>query len=187
MSLSPIHASGFTTGGPTDEKEFNTFFSQYFSPLLSNAQRTLGCPHEAQEVVLDVFTKVWKQRNDLSIHSNTAAYLRSAVRNRCIDYLRKRNRQRTITGELPIHRPCPSPTPDQCTTANQLDDLIEKAISDLPPKGQRIFRLNRFEGMTYQQIAKNCGVSQKTIETHMRRNLIFLRNRLQPYTDIRLS
>ncbi|MEO0733385.1 MAG: RNA polymerase sigma-70 factor [Bacteroidota bacterium] len=186
MSFFPVSTTLPAGRAQTEEGTFRKLFDAYSPGLLRSAERTLNCPHEAKEVVMDVFTKLWKQRHELTVHGSTTAYLRSAVRNRCIDYLRRRNRQRNVTADLPLHRPCPCPTPDQQTAANQLSLLIEAAISDLPPRGQEIFRLNRFEGMTYQQIADSRGLSPKTVETHMRRNLIFLRNRLQQFTEISL-
>jgi len=186
MSFFPAHTVSATGRRSTEEGTFRSLYDAYSPGLLRAAERTLNCPHEAQEVVMDVFTKLWKQRHEITVHGSTTAYLRSAVRNRCIDYLRRRNRHRNVTADLPLHRPCPCPTPDQQTAANQLGRLIEAAINDLPPRGQEIFRLNRFEGLTYQQIAKSRGLSPKTVETHMRRNLIFLRNRLQRFTEISL-
>lgn len=186
MSFYPIPKPPSSVHPSTEEGVFRKLFDSYSPGLLKFAERTLSCPHEAQEVVMDVFTKLWNQRHEITVHGSTTAYLRSAVRNRCIDYLRRRNRLRSVTSDLPLHRPCPCPTPEQQAAANQLSGLIEAAICELPPRGQEIFRLNRFEGMTYQQIADSRGLSPKTVETHMRRNLIHLRNRLQPFADFRL-
>ncbi|MEM7575154.1 MAG: RNA polymerase sigma-70 factor [Bacteroidota bacterium] len=172
-----------TAGTKLDSCEFQQLFNRHYKTLTQQAYRTTGCRFEAEEVVLDIFTKLWHQGRRIAVHSNPEAYLRAAVRNRSVDYLRKRKRQRTVQAELPIHRPCSAPLPDSAAAAKELSQIIECAIQDLPPKGQKIFRLNRFEDMTYQQIAEHFGLSYKTVETHMRRNLIFLRNRLQPFVD----
>ncbi|MBC6994576.1 RNA polymerase sigma-70 factor [Neolewinella lacunae] len=186
MSFLPDHPLLAALPDASEEQRFRTLFDRYFAGLLHLAERIVHCPHEAEEVVLDVFTKVWHQREELVVHGNVPGYLASAVRNRSIDYLRRRNRHRNITADLPIHRPCSAPSPEEQAATKQLQHLIEAAIQELPTRGQQIFRLNRFSGLTYQQIADTHGLSPKTVETHMRRNLIFLRNRLQRYCDLPL-
>lgn len=132
---------------------------------------------------MDVFTKFWRQGDAIGVHTSVEAYLKISVSNRAIDYLRRRNRRRRFSGDLPVHRACGAAPPDHIAHAGQLAAEIEAAVSALPPRGQEIFRLNRYEGLTYQQIAERCGVSYKTVETHIRRALIALRARLQPWVD----
>lgn len=184
-SSSAVGLSAATVGaGGTDRgADFATLFATYFEPLVARAERVLSCPHRAQEVVLDVFTKYWRQRAEIDVHTSVEAYLKTSVSNRAVDYLRKRRRERAFTGELPRHRVCGDALPDSLAHASGLGARIEEAIAALPPRGQEMFRLNRFEGLTYQQIAERCDVSYKTVETHIRRSLIALRNRLQPFVD----
>lgn len=132
---------------------------------------------------MDVFTKFWRQRDTFGVHTSVEAYLKTSVSNRSIDYLRRRRRRRAFTSELPLHRPCGSAGADELTHAAQLAAEIAAAIEALPPRGREIFKLNRFEGLTYHQIAERCGVSYKTVETHIRRALIALRTRLQPWVE----
>lgn len=169
-----------TNDFPLDEYHFQQLHREYQQQLLSLATKWTGCPHDAQDVLIDVFTKLWIQRRDLKVHSNLGAYLRSAVHNRSIDYLRRRNRRRNVCHELPMQKPCSEPDLHERVVAGETAIRINKAVAALPPRGQEIFRLNRFEGLTYQQIAEQLGLSYKTVETHMRRNLIALRNRLRP-------
>lgn len=182
-SLPPADAAAFAAPPQAGEDEFARLFRRHFAPLVARAQRVLDCPHRAQEVVLDVFTKYWRQREAIGVHTSVEAYLKTSVSNRAIDYLRRRRRERLFAGELPLHRACPAARPDGLAQASQLAAEIRDAIAALPPRGREMFELNRFEGLTYQQIAERCGVSYKTVETHIRRALMALRNRLQPWTD----
>ena len=168
---------------PPADASFRTLFDQFFEQLLKRAERIIDCPHRAQEVVLDVFTKYWHRRGEFDVHTSVEGYLKSAVSNRAIDYLRSARRRRVLSGQLPAQRPCPAARPDELAHAGHLSDRIDRAIEALPPRGREIFCLNRYEGLTYHQIAEHCGVSYKTVETHMRRSLIALRNRLQPFVD----
>ena len=171
------------TVAPPVEARFEQLFAEYFEPLLRRAERVVGCGHRAKEVVLDVFTKFWHRRDEFDVHTSVEGYLKTAVTNRAIDYVRSAQRNRRFDGELPVRRPCPAAGPEEIAHGTHLAELIEEAIAALPPRGQEIFRLNRFEGLTYNQIAERCGVTYKTVETHMRRSLISLRNRLQPYVE----
>lgn len=171
-----------TGGQASQDLAFRRLFERYHTPLLVRAERIVSCPHIAQEVVLDVLLKFWQQP-EATIQSTVEGYLKSMTTNRSIDYLRRRKRERRFHGELPLHRPCTATRPDALLHSKQIGLAIERAIDDLPPRGQEIFRLNRFQGLTYQQIADHCGLSYKTVETHMRRSLVKLRNRLRKYQE----
>ena len=66
----------------------------------------------------------------------------------------------------------------------ELLEISEEAIDALPPKRKQIFRMSREQGMTYQEIARNLGISRKTVENQMVETLKTLRNHLQQYAQI---
>lgn len=165
----------------SDGIDYRQLFRNYYSVLCEKAYRMVGCRQKAEEIVSDVFIKIWKNREELNIKSSIKAYLFMAVRNRSIDYLRHLSRRKIMLAELcpADHESSHYPSPEECLLYRELEQQIQTAISALPPRGQHIFRLSREEGLKYQQIADQLGISIKTVETHMRRSLIFLRARLQ--------
>ena len=66
---------------------------------------------------------------------------------------------------------------------NDLMDLLNKTIAELPPKRREIFKLSRFQGMAYKDISKKLSISEKTIETHMRLAIRDIKSVLEPILD----
>ena len=153
-------------------------YQRYNTLLQRKAISIVQCPHAAEEIVSDVFVKLWNNRQSNCLPLNCRSYLFTAVRNQSIDYLRKvsRLRQRAAVLEGDFDSGYASPLED--VIGGEVQQAITAAIAALPPKGRHIFLLNREAGLTYNEIAIQLNLSIKTVETHMRRTLIFLRQRL---------
>ncbi|NJO86916.1 MAG: RNA polymerase sigma-70 factor [Lewinella sp.] len=131
--------------------------------------------YTSEEVVSDVFIKVWKNRQQLRVTTQVRYYLYTAVRNQAIDRLRKRIKERSFKSELALETEPQTISGEDYLIGQELAGRIESAIVNLPPQGQYIFRLSREEGKKYREIADLLNISVKTVETHMRRSLIQLR------------
>lgn len=151
---------------------------RYGEVLRKRAYGILASVEEAEEVVNDVFLKFEVQRERQVEIKNVEAYLKTLTNRRAIDYLRSRKRLRLASEEPCAAAAAPDPTPDQLASAAEVARDIAAAIAALPPRGREMFVLNRQEGLTYHEIAERCGVKYKTVETHISRALVALRNRL---------
>lgn len=157
---------------------FEALFQEYYTPMCRFAFTLVNSSESAEEIVLDVFLKIWKNRDNLVVKSSLQSYLFTSVRNQSIDYLRKSMRQRTQSEEICPELPSDYNSPEECTISEELELLIEAAIDALPTQGRKIFRLSRDQGMKYHEIAAHLNISIKTVETHMGRSLRCLRERL---------
>jgi len=81
-----------------DDRAFEELFHRYYTLLCQRVRGMIDCPHRTEEIVSDVFIKMWNNRHKLAISSSLKAYLFTAVRNQAIDFLRKQARNRTIDG-----------------------------------------------------------------------------------------
>ncbi len=161
-----------------DTECFEALYNGYFPALQRVALHIVSCPETAEEIVSDVFIKIWKNRDRLSVSTSLHSYLFAAVRNQSVDYLRRMCRVRYCTDEaLPQHA-SDHPDPESRLIAAETEKRIEEAIESLPPQGRKVFRLNRDNGMKYHEIAAHLNISIKTVETHMGRSLSFLREKL---------
>ncbi len=161
-----------------DHKAFEHLFNRFYPLLCQQVYSIVSCEHRAEEIVSDVFMKMWNNRHRLHIRSSLKAYLFTAVRNQAIDYLRKQAKHRKIDGELNRAVEAPYGSPEEEVIFEEVHSIVESAIDSLPPQGRHIFRLSRDEGLKYREIACQLNISIKTVETHMRRSLIFLRKEL---------
>jgi RNA polymerase sigma-70 factor, ECF subfamily len=138
----------------------------------------------AEEVVQDLFLRIWAQRELWEVPGPLRTYLFRAARNRAVSYLRHERvelafRDRTIA-EVKL---AAVPSTDDVAVARVMRDEIEAAIDALPGRCREVFRLARYHHLTYAEVAAVLDLSVKTVEVHMGRALVALRKRLAGWRD----
>ena len=123
------------------------------------------------------FFNVWKNRLNLDPNSNIKSYLFTAVRNHSIDKIRKNNIKKEYAAKH-IFLETEEQTAEDIVNTKEFETAINDLIQKLPEKSRIIFCMNRFDRLTYSEIAQVQGISVKTVETHMLRSLKFLRSKL---------
>lgn len=160
----------FKKGG--GQKEFRQLFDRFYAPLCRYAFLMLKDRMEAEEVVLDMFIYLWKNREWVDIDISVERYLFRSVRNRSLNFLRTRHEK----GEL-IDEGMQISVPPGLSRV-EMDDisgLVQSAVEALPPKCRKIFSLSRESGLSNAEIASEMGISVKTVEAHITRALKELR------------
>lgn len=155
-----------------DDRAFELLFKSCYARLVIYARKYLSDSDSAENVVQSVFVKLWEKRAEVSI-SNPFAYLMIAVRNTCINEL-KQAKQFQSLDQFPVNRP----EDDEMPLDEAIVNKVQSVIGQLPEQRQRIFRLNRFEGLKYAEIASLLGISVKTVEAQMGKALKYLREHL---------
>jgi RNA polymerase sigma-70 factor (ECF subfamily) len=154
-----------------DYYAFRELFTHHYRALCNYAMRVVVTREIAEEVVSDVFVKLWKNREQIEVHTSFQAYIYRAVRNQALDYLKLR-----------VHRQYERESLDSVqwnlSHADHFSPAEEMSINDLPRQCQIIFRLSREEGLRYRDIAERLEISVKTVETQMSRALKVLRERV---------
>jgi RNA polymerase sigma-70 factor, ECF subfamily len=163
----------------SDYTAFEQLFHRHYSSLCRYAYTYLKAHDASEEVVSDVFLKIWKNRDTLQIQSSISAYLVRATRNLAIDHLRYLNRQRRKTYDLVGDFQANDASPSDLIIGSETNKLIEAAIEALTPQAKLIFRLSRDSNMTQADIAQKLNLSVKTVEAHMGRALKSLRESLR--------
>ena len=168
------------------EKNFETLFKQHYQQLCSYAFTFLKDAESSEDVVQELFIKIWeKQKLEIGA-TQLKYYLFTAVRNNCITRLQKNKKNyfeelkdEDATDEMKIFL-------EKNEEAAQPKELIAKAMELLPPKCREVFLLSRLSGHTYMQIAESLGISVKTVENQMGKALKILRQELHGYLHILL-
>jgi RNA polymerase sigma-70 factor, ECF subfamily len=135
---------------------------------------------EAKSLVHEVFITVWEKFDKLPPDTNHRAYLYTAVRNRCLNYLRDKKKHVMLENMADQE---PTETNTLLETC-ELEKEIEIAIETLPEKCRMVFELNRLEGLKYAQIAEKMGISIKTVEAQMSKALGVLRTHLKEFLSL---
>lgn len=151
-----------------DEKAFKTLFVAYYPVLLSFSFTILGSTPLAEESVSDVFIKIWTQRKSIRPIINLKLYLYVAVRNQSLNALEKLRRERTIwIEESQVEFRSAYTDPEQQLLSVEMWQTFYKAVAELPPKCQMIFKLVKEDELSYREAADVLELSVKTIENQM--------------------
>jgi len=157
-----------------DEAMLEQLFREHFSDLSLYALRYVEDADTAREIVQNVFIALWDKRHTVDTSRPLKPFLFTSVRNRCLNHLRDSRYHEELDGIAEAAEEIPAEEPPATLQAR-----LYEAISELPPRSREVFEMNRFEGLTYREIAEELKISQKTVETLMSRTLKSLRERLK--------
>lgn len=167
-----------------DEEAFRILFYDFFAPLCVFAHRYLEEMETCEDIVQETFYRIWKNRKDLDIQISARNFLITSVRNACLDLIRKQEIEKRWI-EKRLEEDTEEEYEDLYTT-QELESLLNQALDKLPEQVASTFRMNRFSGKTYVEIAEEKQISVKTVEAYMTRALKFLRIELKDYLPILL-
>ena len=149
-------------------------FDRYYEPLCNFAFLFLKEVGTTEELVSDVFIRVWQNRDQAGQITNVKAYLYRSVKNAVISSIRKHrpeldelNKNESYT-KLDV-------TPETLLIREELKDSIGKMIDAMPRQAGLVFRMHKIDGLSYKEIASTLNLSIKTIENHMGRALRFVK------------
>ncbi len=161
------------------EKAFEWLFRRYFSELCQVVYRVAHDEHLAQDLVQEVLYELWSKRDKLTISISLRAYLKRAVLNRTLNHLRD-NRKWSSEERMP-EIAVEESDPVDLLRSEELQEMIDAAIDELPEKCRMVFVLSRYEELSYRDIATELGIAEKTVENQVSKALKYLRQRLLPY------
>ena len=166
-----------------EETAFRSVFDTYTPKLLHYTRGMIKSELIAEEIVQDVFLKLWTSRSALSTVENPDNYLFIMARNRVLDHFRKAARDARL--QTVIYN---SIEENRNTTEEQLDEshsrrLIAQALDQLSEHKQKIFKLSRYEGLSHDEIAKELGISKNTVKNHLVTTLQHIRDYIGKNSD----
>ncbi|MEE1946042.1 RNA polymerase sigma-70 factor [Pedobacter sp. KR3-3] len=157
-------------------KAFTHFYTLFFQKLLLESDKYVKDVAVAEELVQDVFMKVWESPESLEDVRSVKSYLYRSVINASINYL---NRQKNIEQH---HQKIAADYSEEylmeLDEENRLVVLLRIEIEKLPPQCKKVFKLNRFEKLKYREIADLLDISERTVENHIANALKILREAL---------
>ena len=142
-----------------DAKEFSFIYDKYFKPLCIHAENMIECMDTAEDIVQELFVKLWENREKIEITTSFKAYLYGSVRNACLKYIEHLNVRREYHDVFVTeNRDYDGNNPMSDLIAKETEQEIEQAIASLPKKHRSIINLIRHEEMSYEEIAKKLNL-----------------------------
>ena len=159
------------------EEEFEIVFKKHFKSLHAYACTIVKDEVMAEEMVQNVFCRLWEKSDQIEIRESVSGYLYRSVYHESLNYL-KHLKVRDAYQTYAIHQVENTNNTSHNLELQELEERLESALKELPEKCRTIFQMSRFEEMKYQEIADKLELSVKTIENQMGKALRLLRVKL---------
>lgn len=170
------------------EAAYKYLFDHHYAVLCHMAETYVHDQFLAETIVGDIIFHLWEIRDHLDIHTSLRSYLARSVRNRCLDYLKSQAQQHEVAvssaglNDFPVLQYVRSDDyPLGRLLRDELENEIRHAIERLPDECRRVFKLSRFEGKKYAEIAKELSISVNTVKYHVKHALALLQKDLGKY------
>jgi len=152
----------------SDEAAFNEIFRRYRDKLFFYLRKHTKSNETAEEIVTDIFMKLWAGRELTARIDNLAAFLHKVGYYKTLDFLRTTARhQRLQQTYIDYFLPPGEKPADEALIDSQDRLLLYKAILQLPPRRQTIYKMSREEGLSHDQIAEALGLSRSTVNNQL--------------------
>ncbi len=162
---------------PVFEKIFSTYHKRIYNFCISLYQS----PEDARETVQKVFVALWEQRLKVDENKPISSYLFTIARYMVYQEFRQQVYKKGAFDHLILNSSDFNNTTKDDVLYSELASFLESVIDRLPDRQREIFKLNRFTGLTYRQIADQLDITENTVDTQIRRALEFIRNKYKAY------
>lgn len=166
-----------------DECAFVELFRRHVTVLIRTAAHIVRSEAAAQDIVMDVFARVWRGRLSIPEDTRLPIYLGAAVRNACIDYLRHDRLEQSAHemsvegGWVPGMGTVPL-TPEEELERSEAKELIRHAFTNLPKRMRQVLELRWLADKSYKEISRELGMPVKSVENYLGRAMRLLRDRM---------
>ncbi len=165
-----------------NQRSFEVLFKKYYQALCSYGFQFMEEDMAAEEIVQELFCAIWEQRETIQIEA-FKSYCYRAVRNKCLNALKHLK----VREEYKSHNQYQNELEEIADDDDQTDERISKiqdAIEAMPTVRQKVFKMSRYEGLKYREIAEQLNISVKTVEIHMSKALGYLRTEMGKYITL---
>lgn len=150
-----------------DAEAFNKLFGQYAKRLYYFSLGYLKSKHESEEIVQEVFFKIWENRKSLNPELSFKAYVFKIAYRRINEVFRKLALEQNYRHEVILHSLDQDNNLDERSDYHSLLELVETIVGNLPPRQKDIFIKRKQQGMSVNEIAQVLGIAPKTVENHL--------------------
>lgn len=160
------------------ENAFGVLFDRYRPKIYRLALKFLRSPVLAEEIVQDVFLKIWLKRTRLNDVKNLDSYIFISAKNATLDVFRKLAAKAAAEGGYASIRDVVDDSIDNSMLEAQYAEMVQQTLALLPAQQARVFHLAKIEGLSHEAIAAQMNISKLTVKKHMANALQFIRQRL---------
>lgn len=151
-----------------DEHAFRQLFDQYRNKIYSLGMHLTRSEILSEEIVQDVFMKVWEKRGQLPAINYFNSWLRTIARNTCSNYLRNLAIEKLALSRYSLNHDSETASPENAVVAKEYEQIIDAVISKLSPQQKKVYLLSRRLGKKQEEIAQELNISIYTVKEYMK-------------------
>lgn len=167
-----------------DRDAFSYLFRKYYKDLVLFAGAYLATRQTCEDIVQDVFLRLWNNRKTILIETSLKSFLLKSVQNACLDELRHEKIIRTHETYSKTFGSSYDLNTVDYVLYSDLHNRLRNSLDELPHTYREAFEMNRFEGLTYKEIALKLDVSERTVEVRIGKALTLLRRYLKEFLSV---
>lgn len=170
-----------------DKNAFSWLFRKYYKDMVLFGGNYLSDREKCEDIVQNIFFKLWQERASLSIKTSFKSFLLKSVQNACLDELRHVNVVRRHENYTQIFCDSDDLDTENYVLYSDLKEKLNEVLEKLPEPNRLAFEMNRFDGLKYSEIAKKLEVSERTVEVRIGKALALLKMYLKEFFVLLLT
>ena len=163
----------------SDENAFTELYNRYWDKLLVRGLTQLNSLEDMEELLHDIFVKLWNRRATLDIKYSFHTYIAAMLKYEILRLLTERRKKPSIESTNTYGDKAAEDSTSKLLDFKDLQQQLEASVRQLPDKCQLVFRMSREQGLSQKQIAHALNITPKTVENHINRALRILRTTIQ--------
>ena len=168
----------------SDIAAFKELFEYYYARLLNYAFVIIKNHGTAEDIVLEVMEQLWTKRSAILTIDNLTSYLYVCIKNRILDFLKKNSRLiHSPLGEKHYEEYITIRNPESNYLTEELIEVINNAILNLPEKARLVYRLVKEDGLSHKEVSEVLDISMKTVNNHIFRAMREIRLIVKKYLE----
>ena len=172
-----------------DGSSFEIIYKSHYRRIFHFAHQYLHDKEICSNIIQDVFSSLWDNREKLANDTNLNAWLFTVTKNNCLKHIRnlkteKRNLDKLTGQRMFLNYDALNNLDTSQITFEEIEKIIQKTLDSLPPQCRRAFEMSRFDEKKYSEIAEEMQIAQKTVETHISNALKIFRVALKDYLPL---
>jgi len=161
-----------------DAEAFDTIYHLYSKKLFHFARGLVKNDNASRDLVQEIFINLWNKRDLVDVNLNFDNYLFTIAYNSVRKYFRKRTIETKAIDHLIRNSPDVIESVDSTMIYNELLEIANKAVENLPPQRKTVYKLSKQEGLKIKEIAEKLHISTRTAENHLAKALKYLKEEL---------
>lgn len=162
--------------------DFEITFREYYNPLVNFVNKYLSNFENSKEVVQSTFVKIWENKDKIEVHSSLKSYLYQVTKNSMIDFIRK-NKNHLNSVEFDTNLFDVYDDNGKSLDPYIVRQAIEYCLKNKKEKSREIFMMNKYQGLTYEEIADYLNISKRSVEDNISKILVYLKSELKNHPD----